>query len=292
MKKYYLLSPAKFKLDGGAMFGIIPKPLWEKKAPADDLNRIELDLRLVLIDMKSKLILIDTGIGDYHGDKWDQRFDVTGPDNPIETALKTLGKTPDDITDVILTHLHFDHAGGLIIQRDGQYLPLFKKALLHLHRDHYLYGKNPTARDQGSFESHIYEPVISYYENQNQIHWLEGENGEILSHAEGGLNFLTSHGHTPYLIHPYNEHFLYLADLIPTHAHVKVPWVMGYDISPGITVNEKEQVLKFIHEHGLIGIFEHDPKFWGARLEFNSKQQIDIEKTYSTQDEALFEISF
>src|SRR5262245_15690564 len=113
-KKYFILHPAVFKLDGGAMFGIIPKPLWSKQIPADELNRIQMSLRVMLIQTKTKNILVDTGIGDYHGEKFDDRFGVVGPKNPlIEKLEKQFNLKPENITDLIITHLHFDHVGGL-----------------------------------------------------------------------------------------------------------------------------------------------------------------------------------
>ncbi len=266
-KIYSIIEPARFKLDGGAMFGIIPKPLWNKVHPADNENRIDLALRLLLIEEGDNKILIDTGIGDYHGDKFDERFDVRGDKSPLEKALAEINIMPDQITDLIISHLHFDHVGGMSKKENDQYLPVLKNAMVHLHQDHYQYSKKPTKRDEGSFHQKVYEPVIEWYKNNGKLHLISGSEGEILP----GINFVVSHGHTPFLMHAYDNEFIYLADLIPTSNHVHIPWVMGYDISPGITTEDKERVLKMIAEKNLKAIYEHDPKFYGSTIVKNEK---------------------
>ena len=267
MKKYYSLEPARFKLDGGAMFGIIPKPLWNKVHPADELNRIELALRLVLIKDGDKNILIDTGIGDYHGEKFDSRFGIVGLASPLEMALLAVGLTPSDITDLIISHLHFDHVGGIGKMVNGAMEPVLKNATVHLHQKHFEYSTSPTERDSGSFQIEYFTPVLKWYQEHNQVHFVDGMEGEILP----GINFLCSMGHTPYLLHAYDEKFIYMADLIPTSNHVHIPWVMGYDISPGVTTQDKRHFLKFIHNQNLTMIFEHDPLFYGSKIIKDSK---------------------
>lgn len=265
--EYFCLEPAAFKLDGGAMFGIIPKPLWNKVHPSDEQNRIELALRLVVIKKDDKVILIDTGIGDYHGQKFDERFAVVGGDSPLKKSLARLNIRPEEVTDLVISHLHFDHVGGIGQMNEGVMVPILKKARIHLHKSHYEYSLHPTERDTGSFHVDKFEPVIKWYQFHNQINWLEGMEGEILP----GLNFLCSMGHTPYLTHAYDEKFIYMADLIPTSNHVHIPWVMGYDISPGITTEDKKRILTFINEKKLVMIFEHDPKYFGATVKKNEK---------------------
>ncbi len=266
-KQYFSLEPARFKLDGGAMFGIIPKPLWSKVHPADELNRIELALRLVLIKDGKKNILIDTGIGDYHGQKWDERFGVVGHASPLELALKEAGLNPEDVTDLIISHLHFDHVGGIGKMVEGKIEPVLKKATVHLHKKHYEYSKNPTDRDTGSFQIEYFEPVIKWYQEHNQVHFVDGMEGDLFP----GMKFKCSMGHTPYLLHAYDDKLIYMADLIPTSNHVHIPWVMGYDISPGVTTEDKKNFLDFIEKKGLIMIFEHDPLFYGSKVKKSEK---------------------
>jgi len=265
MKKYSILHPAVFKLDGGAMFGIIPKPLWSKKIPADDLNRIQLSLRVMLIETKKRKILIDTGIGDYHGKKFDERFGVLGTENPLIKSLREqLNLQPESITDLIVSHLHFDHVGGL---GGGEtHHCLFPKAKIHLHEKHYDYALNPTIRDAGSFHQEYFRPMIEDKNQQGLVHWLSGEEGIVIEDDGDLINFKCSHGHTPFLVHPYDEKFIYMADLVPTAAHVPLPWVMGYDISPGITTKDKKRFFDFIIEKNLTMIFEHDMEYWGSSV--------------------------
>lgn len=265
--QYFCLEPQSFKLDGGAMFGIIPKPLWSKVHAADEQNRIELALRLILIKKDQRIILIDTGIGDYHDPKFNDRFGVTHFVNSLEQSLAKIHLVPDDITDLVLSHLHFDHVGGIGKLENGVMMPTFKKATIHLHKDHFEYSLHPTERDAGSFHNHSFIPVINWYKEHQQLHLIEGMKGEILP----GLNFLCSMGHTPYLLHAYDQKFIYMADLIPTSNHVSIPWVMGYDISPGVTTVDKKEILPFIEEKKLIMIFEHDPQYFGSTVIKNVK---------------------
>lgn len=266
-KKYHVIHPAVFKLDGGAMFGIIPKPLWSRAIPADELNRIELSLRVMLIQTSHRNILIDTGIGDYHGTKFEGRFGVKGNKNPLIQILgEDFGLRPEEITDLVITHLHFDHVGGLGAG-SPEHVHIFPNATLHIHRKHYEYGLHPTIRDAGSFHSQYWRPLIEAAEKKGQVHWLEGEEGEWLRDGDDVLHFRCSHGHTPYLLHPYDEKFIYMADLVPTSHHISIPWVMGYDISPGRTTEDKINFYRFILNRNLTMIFEHDMEFWGGKIE-------------------------
>lgn len=294
MKKYFVLHPANFKLDGGAMFGIIPKPLWSKAIPADELNRIQLSLRVMLIQTKNRNILIDTGIGDYHGAKFDDRFGVSGPKDPLLETLKTdYGLSAGDITDLILSHLHFDHVGGLG-HENGEHTTLFPKATLHIHKQHYEYSLNPTLRDSGSFQSEFFKPLVEKANQNGKVNWLTGEEGIILQDGEDVIKFRCSHGHTPWLIHPYDDKFIYMADLVPTSAHIPVPWVMGYDISPGITTVNKLEFYEFITKNNLTIIFEHDMNFWGAKIQKKGEKDFEVLQKFSVTeiDPLKSELSF
>ena len=269
MKKF-IIHPTTFKLDGGAMFGIIPKPLWARKIEPDEFNRILMSLRVIYLEIEDKKILIDTGIGDYHSEKFNHQFAIENTDSPLTTILrKHLDVDPTEITDVIITHLHFDHVGGLI-ERDKEMT--FPNATLHLHKKHYEYSQEPTARDTGSFQSHFFNPIIQQYIDKEQIHFLEGENGLIINSATP-IKFKVSFGHTPYMIHPIFENYIYMADLVPMAHHLKIPWVMGYDIEPGVTTKYKEEFYKFIIENDLCMIYEHDNETWGSKIKLDDKQQ-------------------
>jgi glyoxylase-like metal-dependent hydrolase (beta-lactamase superfamily II) len=283
-KRYSLLHPAVFKLDGGAMFGIIPKPLWSKLIPADDANRIQLSLRVMLIQTKNRNIIVDTGIGDYHGEKFDDRFAVIGPKNPLcESLLKNCQLKAEDITDLIVTHLHFDHVGGLGTEQ-GEHKIIFPNAILHVHRQHYDYALSPTLRDMGSFHSQYFKPLIEKADEEGKVHWIYKEEGLILDDGGDQLFFKCSHGHTPYLMHPYDEKFIYMADLVPTSAHIPVPWVMGYDIAPGQTTVDKVNFYQFIQARNLTMIFEHDMRIWGAKVRQKSVTDFEPETTYSVTE--------
>jgi glyoxylase-like metal-dependent hydrolase (beta-lactamase superfamily II) len=264
MTKYFALHPATFKLDGGAMFGIIPKPLWEKQIPADELNRIHLSLRILCIKTEKRVILIDTGIGDYHDAKFLQRFAVTGDSDPLLKILKQeLSLEPSDVTDLVVSHLHFDHIGGLS-HEPGNFL--FPKARMHVHKNHFAYSLHPTVRDAGSFQKEFFAPVIEKLDQEKRIVWHEGAEGLLLRDGDYQLNFRCSHGHTPWLMHAFDDQIIYMADLVPTSAHVPIAWVMGYDIAPGQTTKDKELFYQMIEEKNLTMIFEHDIKYWGAKI--------------------------
>ena len=267
------------------MFGIIPKPLWVKKTPADELNRILLSLRVLMIKKEDKVILIDSGIGDYHDKQFNDRFAITSTQSPLIGLLReAFNLGPENITDIILTHLHFDHVGGLGTYQNHQPQLLFPNATIHLHRAHYQYALNPTKRDQGSFQKEFFLPWLELYQQQRQIHWLEGKEGVILPEMQ--INFRVSHGHTPYLVHPYDEKFIYMADLVPTSHHVKIPWVMGYDIHPGQTTIDKEELYPFIYQQNLTMIFEHDPKVWGAQL---GSEKDEVSQLFNTNQETSWQ---
>ena len=285
--QHYLLEPGKFRLDGGAMFGIVPKPLWNKVAPADEFNRIDLALRLWLIRMPEQIVLMDTGIGDGHEEKFFKQFDIRQASSPLEAVLENIGVLPEQVTDLVISHLHFDHVGGIGKKVGQDVHPIFPHARCHLHREHYHYACHPTLRDSGSFHRHNFEPVIEYYRQKDLMVWHTGEEGRLL----GSLYFRCSHGHTPWLMHPYNDQFIYLADLIPTSNHVHIPWVMGYDIAPGVTTADKKTFLDFILEKELTIIFEHDPLYWGARVERDQRGRYGCRELFPIDSSAGYPIN-
>lgn len=283
MKKF-VLHPAKFKLDGGAMFGIIPKPLWEKKIQPDEFNRINMSLRIAYLETANKKILIDTGIGDYHPEKFNSQFDIRSEKSPIEKILKEeFNVDSSEITDVILSHLHFDHVGGLGKGERGN-LPIFENAMVHIHKDHLQYALSPTLRDSGSFQSFYFEKVIEAYKKINQLHLFEGLEGVILKDQDEEVKFKTSFGHTPYMIHPIFEGYIYMADLVPMSHHVNIPWVMGYDIEPGTTTKYKQEFYDFILDNKLKMIFEHDDFIIGGELEVDDNNKYSLTNPINSKD--------
>lgn len=282
--KTTILHPATFKLDGGAMFGIIPKPLWSKKIKADEFNRINMSLRVVLFETDNRKVLVDTGIGDYHPDKFNSQFDIVSEKYPLEKALLSINLKPDDITDIILTHLHFDHVGGLGGGNKGQDV-IFKNATIHVHKKHLEYAQNATLRDSGSFHTQTFVPLLNYYERNGQLNLINNEEGEIIDDNGEKICYKTSFGHTPYMIHPYTKDYIYMADLVPMEHHLHIPWVMGYDIEPGVTTLYKKKFYDFIIENKLSMIFEHDNETIGAKLTFDEKLRPKlISKTKSKKE--------
>jgi glyoxylase-like metal-dependent hydrolase (beta-lactamase superfamily II) len=282
--EYFSIYPSKFKLDGGAMFGIIPKPLWSKKINSDANNQIEMSLRIFCVKTEHKTILLDTGIGAYHNDQFNQRFGIAHASPNLSSQLsEALNSNNNDITDIVLTHLHFDHAGGLL-SPDGKSVS-YPKARLHLHKKHYQYSLHPTERDKGSFQAEYLERAIDYYRDQNLIQWHDHFEGVLLEDDTYQLRFKTSHGHTPYQVLPYDSKMIYMGDLLPTAHHLNLPWVMGYDMRPGLSTEEKASIYQFIYERQLILVFDHDLDYWGGRIKIGAKGKWEFSELYERQED-------
>ena len=252
------------KLDGGAMFGVVPKPLWEKKIPADERNRIPLGMRCLLIEHPSGLVLIDTGAGNKEGPKFK---DIYGLENEgadgmtmLEDGLRQLGVAPKDVALVINTHLHFDHAGGNTRNRpDGSLEISFPNATYVVKRGEYEYATHSNERTAASYFERNYVPL----ETADRIEFVSREK-EIVK----GIKVVPTPGHTPFhqsvLIESAGERAFYLGDLVPTHAHLPLPWIMGYDVEPLVTLETKRRILKQAVDEGWLLIFEHDASVpWG-----------------------------
>lgn len=251
--KLTFLETGTFGLDGGAMFGIIPKPLWQKNTLADENNRITLGARCLLLESDSKKILVETGMGDHWDAKFMSIYNVDFSSNNLDKSLANYGLKNDDITDVILTHLHFDHTGGSTKLIDGKFVPAFPNAKYHVQKEHFNWALNPTDRDKGSFIPHTFIPL---YEN-GMLNFSDGD-----SYFDDELQFLTINGHTisqqMLKLSDSSNTFLFCADLIPTMHHIPIPYVMGYDIQPLHTVEEKQKYLKLAVDENWKLIFGHD----------------------------------
>jgi len=260
------VETGRFGLDGGAMFGIIPKPLWSRTFPSDDRNRIEMAARALLLRGHGRTILIDTGSGAKFTAK---QLDIYHYDTSVwslEQSLLTLGISCAAITDVILTHLHFDHTGGATVRANDRYMPTFPNATYYVQKAHWDYALRPNERDHGSFRTEDFLPL----QEQGVLRLLEGSE-PILPHIE----LVISNGHTPAQQLPKisdgEQTLLYAADLIPTAAHVPLPYIMAYDLHPTITFQEKKAILATAAAENWILLYEHDPRTVASRVRVTAK---------------------
>lgn len=256
-----------FKLDGGAMFGVVPKPLWTKTNPSDESNRIDMCTRALLLDKGDRKILVDTGIGYKLSDKLNKIYDVDFSTYTLENSLKELGLTKDDITDVILTHLHFDHAGGNTVKNENnEIMPAFPNAIYHVQEKHYDWAMNPTERDRASFFPENYKVL----EDKGVLKFTEGEHK-----FDELITLLPVNGHTNNMqlvkVSDGENTIIYLADLIPTAGHIPVPYIMGYDLFPLTTLDEKKKFLHDIAENDWMIAFEHDPYHEAGKISLGDK---------------------
>lgn len=254
MYKVHLLFAGKFKLDGGAMFGVVPKVLWEKKKPADEKNRISMCTNLLLLISDKRKILIDTGNGYKNDEKFKQIYGLDYSRGDLFSELKRLNLKPEDITDVVLTHLHFDHAGGTTIKDEkGNVVPTFPNAAYYVHPDQYEWALNPSFKDRASYFPENFVPLKEH----GQLKFIK--KGDV---PFEGIEIIESYGHTPgqllILVKDKEHPLFYAGDLIPMYPHVAIPWVMAYDNNPLITIEEKTKWLPIAVEKNWIIFFEHD----------------------------------
>jgi glyoxylase-like metal-dependent hydrolase (beta-lactamase superfamily II) len=258
----HAIESGRFSLDGGAMFGIVPRPLWERPCPPDPQGRIELALRLLLVRGRGRTWLVDTGIGDKFDPKSNSIYRIEGAMLPDE-ALRRAGFDPADVTDVLLTHLHFDHAGGTTrIGPGGEPRLVFPRAVHHLQRRNWQWAHAPTEKDSGSFLAENYELL----RHSNLLHLVDGT-AELFPDVE----LIVSEGHTVGQqlprFHEGTTHLTFCGDVIPTAAHLKPSWVMAYDLQPLTTIEEKKVLVAEALEDDGILFFEHDPSIAACRLE-------------------------
>jgi glyoxylase-like metal-dependent hydrolase (beta-lactamase superfamily II) len=262
------LESGTFALDGGAMFGVVPKPLWEKKIAADAQNRIKLAARCLLIRTAGRVIVVDVGLGSQWNDK--ERGIYSIGTSTLDAELARVGLARTEVTDVILTHLHFDHAGGALAA-DGTLF--FPAATYHLQRRHWEWAHQPSERDRGSFR----EQTFARLGQTGALHLIDGE-AELFP----GVRLILSEGHTVALqlvrVESDSEWLVFCADLIPTSAHLAPAWSMGYDLHPLTVIEEKKMlVAEALEDRGIL-FFEHDPEIAACRIREERGQVVVAER--------------
>jgi len=256
--RLYSIETGNFKLDGGAMFGVVPKPLWEKTNPADEKNRIDMSARCLLIEDGKKLILVDAGLGDKQSEKFFSHYSRWG-NNTLEGSLEAEGFCVDDITDVLFSHLHFDHCGGATKRVGEKIVPAFKNARFWCSKSHWEWAtESPNPREKASFLKENLQPI----KDSGQLNLFDSDKDGFC--PDLGFDLLLFSGHTEKMALPkikYKEKtILFASDLVPTAGHIPVPYLMGYDIRPLITMEEKERVLKDAIKNDVLLFMQHDPR--------------------------------
>jgi len=257
--KLYPINAGNFKLDGGAMFGVVPKSLWQRTNPADSNNMIDIAARCLLIEDGNRLILIDTGMGNKQSDKFFGYYYLWGNDS-IDSALKQHGFHHDDITDVFMTHLHFDHCGGSVQWNTNQtgYETAFKNAKYWTNEKHWNWAIHPNNREKASFLKENIIPI----QDSGQLYFTGLPQGNTLLNSELGFDIFFADGHTEKqmipLINYKGKTIAFMADLLPTVGHLPIPFVMGYDTRPLLTLSEKELFLNTAADKNYYLFLEHD----------------------------------
>lgn len=253
--KLYTINTGNFKLDGGAMFGVVPKSIWQRSNPADANNLCSWAMRCLLIEDGGRLILVDTGLGNKQDEKFFSHYYLHG-DDTLDKSLAAKGFHRDDITDVFLTHLHFDHCGGAIERVGDQLRPVFKNAIYWSNQQHWDWAVEPNAREKASFLKENILPIqecgqLKFIPTQNNVHFYDG------------INIRFAYGHTDAMMLPQLQYkgktIVYMADLLPSAGHIPLPYVMAYDMFPLQTLTEKKAFLEEAAKKDYILYLEHDP---------------------------------
>jgi glyoxylase-like metal-dependent hydrolase (beta-lactamase superfamily II) len=269
MKLYPVLA-GNFKLDGGAMFGVVPKVLWQKTNPADENNLCTWTMRSLLVETGDHLVLIDDGIGDKQDEKFFSHFYLHG-DDTLEKSLAKHGFSYDDITDVLLTHLHFDHCGGSIKRNeDGSYVPAFKNARFWSNKEHWKWATEPNSREKASFLKENILPI----EESGQLHFVDTSQ-QLSEEIFPSFRVLFFNGHTEAMMAPQIEYkgrtLVFMTDLLASVGHIPLPYVMGYDTRPLQTMDEKEVFMRKAADEEYILFFEHDPVYECCTVQHTEK---------------------
>jgi len=257
--KLYPIESGNFKLDGGAMFGVVPKTIWNKTNPADHNNLIDIAARCLLIEDGKRLILIDTGMGDKQSEKFFGYYSLWGS-HSIDQSLASYGFHRDDITDVFMTHLHFDHCGGSVQWNSDKtgYEPAFKNAKYWSNENHWEWATKPNPREKASFLSENILPM----QESGQLNFIERPNGDFGTSNEVGFDIFYVDGHTEKQMIPHIQYqdktIVFCADLLATAGHIPLPYVMGYDTRPLLTMPEKAKFLNAAADHNYYLFLEHD----------------------------------
>lgn len=253
--KLHTINTGLFKLDGGAMFGVVPKTIWNKNNPADENNLCTLAMRCLLIEDQGKLILVDTGIGNKQSEKFLSYYFLHGHDS-LDHSLNSLGFHPDDITDVFLTHLHLDHVGGAVVRDNETLTPAFKNATYWSNEKHWNWAIDPNEREKASF---LKENILPIQES-GQLKFIDPADAVFTDHIS--VRFVS--GHTEAMMLPQisykNRTLIYVADLLPTIGHIPLPYIPAYDMFPLQTLQEKKAFLEEAADQNYILFLEHDPE--------------------------------
>lgn len=282
--KLYPINAGNFKLDGGAMFGVVPKSLWQKTNPADCNNMIDIAARCLLIEDGDRLILIDTGMGNKQSDKFFGYYYLWGNDT-INSSLKKHGFHRDDITDVFMTHLHFDHCGGSIQWNKNKtgYEPAFKNAHFWSNKDHWKWANQPNNREKASFLKENILPI----EDSGHLKFIGVPEGDTLLNSELGFDIFFANGHTDKqmipLINYKGKTIAFMADLLPTAGHLPIPFVMGYDTRPLLSLDEKETFLNMAADKNYYLFLEHDAHNEIITVQHTEKG-VRLKNTYTLND--------
>ena len=268
--RIHALEAGLQRLDGGAMFGVVPKPLWQKRIPADDRNRIPLAMRCLLVETPDALVLIDTGAGNKEDEKFREIYGLENEGSPtrLEDAIRHAGHDPADVDILISTHLHFDHAGGnTVADPDGRIRPAFPGARHYVQKGELEFARIRNERIRASYLADNYEPVAE----AGLWTLVEGAT-EIVP----GIEVVPTPGHTPHhqsvMIRSEDQVACFLADVMPTSAHVPLPWIMGYDLEPLVTLESKRALVESALREAWLLVFEHDPVVPWGRLDPGEKR--------------------
>ena len=276
IKALHIIETGYFKLDGGAMFGVVPKSMWSKQQPADENNMCRWALRCLLIETDEKRILVDTGMGNKQDEKFRSFFHPHGQENLLD-SLKVRGFEPEEITDVLLTHLHFDHCGGAVSRNEhDQLVPTFPNAAYWSNHRHWEWAMNPNDREKASFLKENFVPLMEH----GVLHFIENHKSTL--EWLPGIDIRFVYGHTEAMMLPEidfeNRVYVYCADLFPSSFHIPMPYVMSYDVRPLVTLQEKENVLQQAVDHEHVLVFEHDPAIKAATVKRDDRGRIILDK--------------